>query len=225
MSAADAQYEQALIKRSNTELKSPIEGFVTSRTTDPGALATPGQAVVVVQFLDWLYLTSSIPIEASGKVSLGQTADVVIDALQDRPIKGTIVNLNPSADPQSRQFGIRLKIPNSDHVLRPGMFGSVKLSVNRIEAPMVVPKEAVKTSDVGSRIQVITDELKIETRTVQLGASDGARVQIISGVKPGERIVTRAYQTLKDGATVKLNSEKRDVPGSTKSTSGRGTGK
>jgi hypothetical protein len=63
---------------------------------------------------------------------------------------------------------------------------------------------------------VISEDLKAETRTVQLGPSDGARVQIVSGIQPGERVVTRSYQTLKEGATVKLNDGKPPKEGASK---------
>ncbi len=204
VSAAEAQLSQAVARRANTELKSPISGYVTSRNFDPGALASPGQPVLVIQFLDWLYLLASLPIEASDKVELGQEATVKIDALPNRKITGTIIGLNPSADAVSRQFGIRLRIENKDHTLRPGMFGTISLSTNRIQASVVVPKEAIKSSDVGVRIQVLSEDLKVEVRTVKIGATDGVRVQVTEGLKPGEQIVTRAYQSLKDGQVVRL---------------------
>ncbi|HEY0868598.1 MAG TPA: efflux RND transporter periplasmic adaptor subunit, partial [Fimbriimonas sp.] len=112
-------------------------------------------------------------------------------------------NINPAANLQSRQFAIRLRLGNPGKLLKPGMYARVAFETGRTPAEVAVPREAVRTTDMGSTVTVIDQEMKAENRTVELGVSDDKYVQIRSGVKPGEKVVTMSVSPVRDGQTVR----------------------
>lgn len=204
VSAAEGQLKQAQARLADTVLRSPIDGVVTARTADPGALASPGAPVLTVQYLDWLYVSASLPIERAGAIKEGQIASVTFDGLPGQTFSGVVTNINPAADVQSRQIDLKIKIQNPRHVVKPGMYGRISFTLDRTRAAVAVPREAVKNGPDGPTVTVVDDEGTAHVVAVTLGAQDSTRVQILSGVSPGQRVVTLAYQPVRDGQKVRL---------------------
>lgn len=203
--AAVGQLNQAQSRLKDTAVRSSINGTVTDRKADPGALASPGTPVLEVQFLDWLFVTTTLPIEASSDVHEGQTADITFDALPGKKLSGTIVNLNPAADPLNRQFGISVRLENPDHSLRPGMYGRVSVVTSKVNASAVVPREALKTnSDGSSTVTTVDKDSVAHVVPVQVGVSDDTGVQITGGVQKGDKVVILSYTPVKDKQKVTI---------------------
>ena len=197
-----AQVGQAKARLADTEVKSSISGTVTARKADPGGLATPGAPVLEVQFLDWLFVDASLPLEDGAKVHKGDWAEVRIDALPGKVFRGPIENLNSAADPQSRQFSVNIRLDNAKHEIRPGMFANVRIVVDRHQA-VVVPNEALTISSSGETCVAVVDAANVaHIRTVTLGAKDDSGAVILSGLKPGERVSVLSFNPVKDGQTV-----------------------
>ncbi|MBS1718162.1 MAG: efflux RND transporter periplasmic adaptor subunit [Armatimonadetes bacterium] len=208
VNAAQAQVDLAQAAVSQTQLSSPVDGTVTARNLDPGALATPNQPVIEVQSLDWLFFQTSFPIEFGPQIYVGMPVSITLDGVSV-PLTGSVANANASADALSRRFTVLIRIPNADHGLRPGMFGKASVSLNRVAAEAVAPKEAVLTdADGKTTIAVVGADNKVQLRTVKLGATDGKSFQILDGVKPGETVVTLSYVKLRDGMDVRLPNAK-----------------
>lgn len=204
VTAAEAQVSQARTVLGETDLRSSINGVITARNADEGALASPGQAVLVIQSLDWLFFIATIPVELGDKFRVGQTAKIVIEGIANPEVQGTITNINPSADPTSRQIALRIRVENKDHSLRPGMFGKINFVTDARSVPVAVPKEAVTRSGKQATVAVIGDDNKVQIRNVTLGAIDEKVIEIRDGVKAGEKVVTLSYDQLKDGKEVKI---------------------
>ncbi len=201
--AALAQLKQAQSRLSDTVVRSTIAGIVTARKADPGALASPGSPVIEVQYLDWLYVTTTIPIDYTSQIHSGQTANITLDGLPGKTFSGPISNINPAADPQSRQFQVRIKLDNRDHEIRPGMYARVSIVTGQVDAKVVVPREAVLTASDGSSTVVVVDSDNIaHVRPVRLGISDGQGVQILDGVQAGDQVVVLTFNPLKEGQKV-----------------------
>lgn len=202
VAAAEGALRQAQARRADTQLASPIEGVVTARAIDPGAIATPGQPILTVEFLKWLYVTAAIPVEQSQSVSVGQTATVVFDALPGQTFTGKISKLNPAADPTSRQFTVYVALANPQGAIRPGMYGRLAVVTRRTKADVVVPREAVKTEG-GATVVYTVDQNKVAHRNVvKTGRSDASGIEILSGLKAGDRVIVLSYQPPRDGQKV-----------------------
>lgn len=205
--AALAGLNQAESRLKDTKVSSSISGIVTARKADPGALASPGTPVLEVQFLDWIYVTAPVPVEVSAQIYKGQTAKITFDSLPGQAFAGTITNINPAADQQSRQFNVSVRLENPKHILRPGMYARVSIELGRVDAAVVVPREALKINPDGTTsVTVVGDDNVAHVHTVKLGVSDDKGNQILDGVNPGEKVVILTYGTIKDGQKVSLGS-------------------
>ena len=220
VSVAEAQVTQAQTLLNETDLKSSINGVITARNADEGALASPGQAVLVIQSLDWLFFNASIPVEMGDKIRVGQIAKIVIEGNNGKDLQGAITNINPSADPQSRQITLKIRIENADHQLRPGLSGKINFATDSKKVDVAIPKEAIKYVGTQATVAVVNKDNKIEMRNVTTGVTDNKVIEITEGVQAGERVVTVSYDPLKDGKEVKVDDGKGGGKGK-----GQGKGK
>ncbi len=201
--AAEAELRAAQSRRADTVLLSPIDGVVTKRTLDPGAIAGPGTPLLTVQSVRTMWVIFPVPEEVSRQISIGQTAEVTFDAFPKRKFTSRINRINPAADAQSRQFSVRVTLDNADGALKPGLFARLNLVTQRISNAIVVPREAVQQSEDGATVVVINKNSETEKRTVTLGASDPKGFQITEGVEPGDKVVVMTTTPLRAGQKVK----------------------
>lgn len=200
---AEAQLNEARSRLANTELRSPIDGVVTSRNADPGAMASPGQSIVAVESVDRLFVTGSVPIEDSAYLTVGRMASVSFDALRDKNFSGKISHVNPAADIGSRRIAFRISLANEGGSIKPGMYGRVMVPTIRVSAQVAVPREAVSTGRDGrTTVTVIGKDDVAEEREVLVGATDGKYFQVVRGLAAGERVVTLTYGPIRQGAKV-----------------------
>ena len=209
LEAVQSQVKQARTLLAEAVLRSTVDGVVTARNADPGALASPGSPVLVVQTLDWMYVVTAVPLEDSGKVTLGQTARITFDALGDRVFTATVSNINPAANVQSRQVQIRLRLDNPGRVIKPGMFAKVGFVTKRTEAAVAVPREAVRTAQGATTVATVSEDGTAAVVSVEVGVGDDKRVQILSGVKPGDKVVTLSFTPVRDGQKVQTAEQAR----------------
>lgn len=212
--AAEADLRAAEARRTDTVLRAPLTGVVTERNLDTGALAAPSQPILTVQAVRQVWVSVAVPEEVSRRVYQGQAARVTLDALPGETLRGRIMQINPAADPATRQFTVRVRLDNARNRIRPGMFGRVVLETERVRQAVVVPKEAVKQSREGgdAAVTIVTADNKAETRPVQTGLSDARGVAIINGLRPGEKVVILSGREIRDGQPLRVAGGK-DRPG------------
>jgi RND family efflux transporter MFP subunit len=205
--AAKATLNQAIAQRAYLIVTSPIDGTVTRRLMDPGAEATSGSPLLTVQYLRELFVTASLPVEDSDQIHMGMDESVTLDAIPGRVFHGKIVYINKSADPTSRQFMVRTQLDNSEGILRPGMYATVQIITSYVHAPVAVPREAVATdANNNSTVTLVDSSNTAHVTPVTLGAQDATNIQILSGLKGGEKVVVLAYRPVPDGGKVKVGS-------------------
>jgi RND family efflux transporter MFP subunit len=188
----------------DTVLVSPLDGFVTGRYADPGAVATSGMPIMAVQFMRNVWVSIEVPEEVSAKVHIGSIATVKLDALPDRTFTGSVIQFNPAADPQSRQFIVRIIVDNKQNLIKTGMFARVSIEIGRAHHVVTVPREAVRRNGPESFVYVVDGKSEAKTRPVTTGLSDPAYIAINSGLAPGERVVTMVANALKSGRKVSV---------------------
>jgi len=207
--AAQAGVKAAAARLADTVLTAPFDGFVTGRFLDPGAVATVGQPIITVQFMSQVWVTVPVPEEVSSKISLGIPAEVTLDALPGRRFAGKVTQINPSADPQSRQFSVRITLDSPDNLIKPGTFAHVAIETDRVRGATVVPREAVQHDRGGDFVIVVNGSNVVMRRPVRLGAAGTEIIAIAKGLRPGERVVTMSAYPLKDGQTVSPGGGRR----------------
>lgn len=222
--AAQGQLTQSLSKRADSRLASTIEGVVTSRQMDPGTIATAGQPILTIQYLKWLYVTVPVPVDNSQQVHMGDVVNFTVDGLS-KVFAGKVAEINPAADPQSRQFTVRLRMENPDGILRPGMYAHVKLQIGKVDAAVAAPREAVTTDNSGvSKAYVVDADMKAKLTPVVLGAQSATMVEIKSGVEAGQKLVVLSSRLPKDGQSI-VDADKAPKGGSSGSRGSRGGNK
>jgi RND family efflux transporter MFP subunit len=204
VAAAQAQVNNAQALLNETVLRAPLSGFVTARAMDPGMMATPGQTILEIQAIRQVFVTTSIPEELSRQIRAGMPAQAVFDALPGRAYVGRITQVNPAADPQSRQFFLRVTLDNPENRIRPGMFARVQIALERLPNALVVPREAVQNGPNGPTVTVVDAELTARVRPVKIGGEDTTGIAITEGLQPGEKVVTLSIQPVRDGQKVKI---------------------
>jgi membrane fusion protein, multidrug efflux system len=206
-----AQISGLAIRLGETRIASPINGYVSARRLDPGALVGPpgGGAIVTIVRMDRLrvFLTLN-EIDAMG-VTVGMDAHVELDALPGRSFTGKVVRVAPSFDPLTRTLEAEVQLPNDGGELRPGMYGRGSIRREMHKNTPVVSVNAVQISS-GNRYVFVLHDSKVERRAIVTGAEfeDGSLFEVRSGLVPGEEVVIAGADGLADGTTVRVT---RDV--------------
>ena len=195
-SAAEAQLRQALAQRaqagagqreadtflSYARVRSPIAGIVTARMIDPGAQAAPGMPLLTVEDDSRYRVETTVDEELAAKVHAGDL--VKIDGLKAR-----VTNIVPAVDPATRSSLVKIDLPKNSP-LRSGAFVRVAFTTGTRSA-ITVPAGAVQRRGQLTSVQVVDDDGIARMRLVTLGETMGGRVEVLSGVDAGEKLVMR----------------------------------
>jgi HlyD family secretion protein len=210
LAAAVAQEEAALANaraaRSQTVVRAPIDGFVSARLMDPGAMATPGQTILTLVDIRTVWAEASVSEEHAGTIRLNDPVTVTLDALPGARMVGRVIQVNPAANPQSRAFTVRVSLDNAAQRIKPGMFGRARFVLERRPNALVVPHEAVIGTPEEAHLFVVERETaRRVTVTVRSKQGPWAEVSPTSGaLRAGQQVVTIGQQRLEDGAAVKV---------------------
>jgi RND family efflux transporter MFP subunit len=195
---ASEAVSSAEVMRGYAEIHAPFAGTVIEKPVDPGVMAIPGTPLLTVEQNGPLRL--EVPVEESflASIRVGQPVTVTIDSL-DRTLETRVSEINPLVDPASRAFLVKIDLPTIPH-LHSGAFGRAKFSRGARKA-VLVPVSAV--AEQGQLQSVIVVEGgTARTRLVTLGQKQDDKVEVLSGLNAGERIVSPRPGTLADGAHV-----------------------
>ena len=190
----------------NTYLRSPISGVVTARNYDRGDLYN-GQPIFVVQQITPVKLHVGVSESDYTKVKLGNEVEITVDALPGRTFTGKINKIYPTMDAMTHTFITEILVPNTDRVLRPGMFARVKVEFG-VNNSIVVPEEAVvKMQGTGQRcVYVLKDDNTVESSLVKLGRHIEGAYEILEGLSEGDVVTTKGSASLKDGSLVEVSN-------------------
>jgi membrane fusion protein, copper/silver efflux system len=189
---SDAQIDQVLktgepIK--NITVYSPMAGYITDRKAFPQLKVMPDTDLYTIVDLSHVWIMADVFEYEAPNIRLGQTARVTLEALPGRVFNARIDFLQPQVDPMTRTLKVRLNMDNPGVMLKPDMYADVDFLVS-IPSKFTVPADAVLNA--GERKTVFVDRGNgyFEPRQVKTGEREGDRIQILSGLSGGERIVT-----------------------------------
>ena len=202
VAAAQATLSSAQAQRRDTVLVSPLDGYVTGRYADLGAIASPTQPILSVQFMKAVWVAIAVPEEICSRLHVGQKGEVTFDALPRRVFSASVVQINPAADPESRQYTVRMVIDNRQDRLKPGMFARVRLQTELIPDVVAVPREAVQRSSDESFVVIVGPGGRARRTAVSTGVEDTDFISVTSGLRAGDRVVTMSSFPIRDGQIV-----------------------
>jgi membrane fusion protein, heavy metal efflux system len=178
-------------------LTAPIDGVVTQRNVTIGKLVDGEGVLLEIVDTRSLWADADVAESELPRVAPGQTVVLTFDALPNRELKGSISYVAPSVDPHTRSAKVRIPLDNADGSLRANMFGQARIAASEATSRLVVPRAALHRVDDVSLVFVRLSNTEFETRRVKLGTSEDSMVEILSGVKAGEEVVTTGSFLLK----------------------------
>jgi RND family efflux transporter MFP subunit len=184
---AAAALAQARTSLGYTSIRAPFSAVVTAKMADAGTLASPGMPIFTVEDTRAYRLEASIDESDMHLVHLGQAAPVVIDALGDGQLSGKIAQIVPAADPASRSFLVKISLPG-DARLRSGLFGRADFARGQRQA-LLIPRTSVVERGQLEGVYVLDANQIAGLRYVTLGANAGDKVEVLSGLQGGDKLV------------------------------------
>lgn len=205
--AAKAQIGALAVRIGETRIESPIDGLVSQRRLDPGALVGPpgGGAIITVVRVDRLRVFITANEKDAASITVGKEAYVELDALPGKTYSGVVVRVAPSFDPVTRTLDAEVQLANEAGELRPGMYGRAAVRLEVHPHVPVVSVNALQISDNQKYVFVLNDT-KVVRRQVHLGTdlADAQFFEVTQGLTAGEEVVTAGADGLSDGATVRV---------------------
>jgi multidrug efflux system membrane fusion protein len=220
--SAQAAYDQANAGIAKTEalisqklVRAPFDGVLGVRHVEVGQFLTAGTMIVTLTDLSTIYANFTTTEKESGTLKNGQAVRVVVDAYPGKVFQGKITTIEPQINTDTRNIRIQATIDNPDHVLKPGMFATTTVVLPDKPPVVTVPETAVDYTLYGDSVFLLTEKKEDDGKTsltavrtfVRTGSRIEGRTEIVSGVKPGDRVVAVGQLKLQSGAAVSISTD------------------
>ena len=182
-----------------TKIIAPISGIIVSKQADLGATVFPGQPLMTIEDEGSYQLELAVPENMAARVKPGSPLQVTLDSV-GAPFTAKIADIVPAADPGSRTF--IAKIALNQKGLKSGMFGRGSISLGTTANGITVPKQAVVDRGAMTSLWTVDKENIVHMRIVKVGRESGARVEILSGLSEGDRVVVSGVEKVSEGVRV-----------------------
>ncbi len=196
-----AQVEQYRAQIAQTQILAPDDGMISRRDAHLGAIVSSGTPLFAMVRDSRLELRAQVPEVDLPKIRIGQSVKVSSDADTNMSANGRVRIISPQVDDKTRLGTVRIDIP-ATRAMRPGMFVRGQVALGERQA-IQVPAQAVLSQDDSAQVFVLKGE-QVQARTVTTGIRNTDKVEILSGLRPGEQVVVAGAGYLKDGDYVRL---------------------
>jgi membrane fusion protein, multidrug efflux system len=196
-------------------IRAPFSGILGIRQVNLGQYLSAGQAIVSLQALNPIYVNFGVPQQTLSQMVIGHAVRVAKEDLPNAAFSGRVTAVDSVVNEATRNIQIQATLSNSEGKLRPGMFVQVEVPMGETRSVIALPASAINYAPYGDSVFVITD-LKdpsgktyrgVQQQFVKVEGSHGDQVAIISGVNPGDEVVTSGVFKLRNGAAVQVNNK------------------
>src|ERR1700687_5749290 len=220
--AAQAAYDQANAGIAKTEalisqklVRAPFDGELGVRHVEVGQYLTAGTQIVTLTNLSTLYANFTVTEKDSAHLKVGQTVRIAVDAYPGRAFDGEINAIEPQIATDTRNIRVQATLDNPDHILKPGMFATTTVVLPDKPAVVTVPETAVDYTLYGDSVFLIAEKKEDDGKAsltaarTSIGTATGINggAEILSGLKPGDRVVAVGQLKLQSGAAVAISAE------------------
>jgi membrane fusion protein, multidrug efflux system len=214
LASAKAQVEGQQALMAEKQIHAPFAGRLGIRQVNVGQYLPVGTQIVTLQQLNPLYVDFYLPQQALSQISVGQTVELGIDAFPGQEFPARISAIDAVVDSTTRSLQVRATLPNDKLLLRPGMFATVKVGVGTPQNLVTLPQTAITYNPYGDTVFVIGPDadktgkaaLVAHQVFVTLGDTRGDQVAVLTGVNPGDQVVTAGQLKLRNGSPVAVNN-------------------
>jgi len=201
---AEASLSSAAASANDAVIVSPYDGTIRAKMIDVGDLATPGKPLFTLETTGNYIVDLLLPEQYIHAVGLDQEVTVTVSALNNKAFTGSVQEIFPAADAKSRSFLVKVRIP-ADKALRSGMFARVSIPVGE-SGLLFIPLTAVIHSGQLTGIYIVDNSQTAKFRLIRTGRTFGESIEVLSGLKEGDRYVTAPPPTLINGMKVEIDS-------------------
>jgi membrane fusion protein (multidrug efflux system) len=224
-----AEYDRATADQKQTEanvaeiratiqrktIRAPFSGVLGIRKVNLGQYLSGGSAIVSVESLNPIYVNFGVPQQASGQVQIRRSLRLTAENLPGQVFTGQVTAVDSIVDEATRNVQVQATLANTGGKLRPGMFVQVELGLGANRPVITLPATAINYAPYGDTVYVVTD-LKdpngkpyrgVRQQFVKIEGARGDQVGIVSGVNPGDEIVSSGVFKLRNGAAVQVNNK------------------
>jgi multidrug efflux pump subunit AcrA (membrane-fusion protein) len=196
-------------------IRSPLSGVVTRVYQHTGDLASPKAPVLAIADTSQTIVRTSVTDTEAARLRLGQPVKVEVDALPGSdPFSLRITRIYPAADAGSQLVAVEIAAPMLAGKVKEGSLARLSVILEKRTGTVVVPAHAIVARPNGKLVALVVRDGKSEERSVQTGIETGDRVEVVSGLRPGEQLIVRGQERLKGGVEVKVKPPKGDkAPG------------
>jgi membrane fusion protein, multidrug efflux system len=220
--AAQAAYDQANAGIAKTEalisqklVRAPFDGELGVRHVEVGQFLTAGTQIVTLTDLSQLYANFTVTEKDSAALKVGQTVRILVDAYPGRTFEGKINAIEPQIATDTRNIRVQATLANPDHILKPGMFTTTTVVLPDKPPVITIPETAVDYTLYGDSVFLITEKKADDGKSsltavrtfVRTGNRINGRAEILSGLKPGDRVVAVGQLKLQPGAAVTISDD------------------
>ncbi|QJB41350.1 efflux RND transporter periplasmic adaptor subunit [Chitinophaga oryzae] len=198
---ADIEYTQTQLQK--TELRAPFSGKLGLRNVSEGAIVSSATIITTLQQIDPLKMDFAVAEKYRNVIKNGDQVNFLV-AGDNNEYKGSIYAIDPKIDLTTRTVKLRAIIPNNHGVLFPGSFAKVKITLRNLPEALMIPSQAVIPGTRDKKV-IVADSGKAKFVVVETGIRTESSVQITSGLKPGDTVVTTGILQLKPGMPLKFN--------------------
>ena len=212
--ATEAQVGDIKAAIARKTIKAPFTGVLGIRQVSLGQYLAAGQAIVSLQTLSPIYVNFGVPQQDAGRVVPGHTVRVTNNDLPGMSFTGRINALDSVINEQTRNIQVQTIITNKDNKLRPGMFVQVELPLGSPREVISLPASAINYAPYGDSVFVVSDMKDpkgnsyrgVRQQVVKIEGSRGDQVAVVSGLNPGDEVVSSGVFKLRNGAPVVVNN-------------------
>lgn len=200
---AQASLEELRTQQRQTQIYSPLTGFVQERHLYPGALVNASTPIVTVVDISLVKTVVPAPESALANLQVGLRSEVKVDAFPQQTYQGRVTRISPVLDPETRSADVEIEIDNTGRQLRPGMFARVTIDASLEESALAIPRAALITRGSQQGVFIPTEGNTVVFRPVEIGRIQDDIVEVTSGLAQGEVVISTGAQQLNEGDSVR----------------------
>lgn len=212
LASARAQAAGADEQARNATVTAPIAGEVSDRQVNHGEAVSPGQTLLTVVNSTRLELAGQVPVSQATQVRAGSPVEFTMNAYPGRVFRGEVARVEPTADPQTRQVGVYVQLPNENRELVGGLFATGRIATGASTESVVVPTAAIREAGAQPYVMVVEGGT-VTRRDVTIGVRNEAEgvVAIEAGLQGGEQVIVAPGQ-IQEGVPVQISGSVEPSP-------------
>jgi membrane fusion protein (multidrug efflux system) len=196
-------------------IRAPFSGILGIRQVNKGQYLAAGNPLVPLQSLNPIYVNFGVPQQVIGQVRVGRSVRITTESLGKVGSDGRVTALDSAVDETTRNIQVQATLANPDGKLRPGMFVQTEMVLGANQPVIALPASAISYAPYGDSVFIVSDMKDdkghtyrgVRQQIVRLGPARGDQIAVVSGINPGDEIVTSGLFKLRNGAAVQVNNK------------------